>query len=531
MFSKNKRIKFISLFHLFLWMGLLWFDNLSAQVQMSVDTTHIRIGEQFEYTLTTNNTSQVVFPDFKKDVTGKIEIIQSVPVATLKNRLYKKYILTSFDSGAYYIPAQEVFIDNQKYITDSLLIHVGTVKVDTTKQGLFPAKPIYKAPPKTWHEYLWILWWILGILFIVLLLWWLVFNKKTFAFVAAKKQLTPYQTALEELKKLDAQHFLAQQKIKEYYTALTDIIRKYMETDMKISAMETTSDELILLVKKENIHKKLGLTQNHITQLQAFLQHSDLVKFAKAKPEFTKMQEDRDYTIQVLQDLNRVIGEYETKLQQQNKTQNTVSNIPTTHRKRSLWVIIMGILVILITIGGFVGYYGLQYAKDTLVGHPSKELLEGKWYKSSYGYPAVTLESPVILKPVRSESFIGSNVIFEYHSLIDHFKINVSTFSFNENIPVNLEQVTAQAKSTVENIKGVEKLQFQTENITVSGIPGVKIFATFEVEKIPVQITELLFINGKNLVDMSVMRKQNDNYAAQIEKRMLSSVQIENVME
>lgn len=505
---------------------------LSAQIQVSVDTTHIRIGEQFYYTITAEQSTNAVFSDFKKDVSGKIEVLKSVPVDTLKNRLYKKYILTSFDSGAYYIPAQEVLIDQKRVLTDSLLLHVGTVQVDTTKQGLFPLKPIFKAPPKTWHEYLWMVWWAMAILFFGLLIWWLAFRKKSFAFITQKKPLTPYETAIEELKKLDAQQFLVQQKIKEYYTALTDIIRKYMETDMNISAMETTSDELILMVKKENIHKKLGLTHQHISQLQAFLRHSDLVKFAKAKPELGKMQDDKKYTVQVLQDLNQVVSDYETRIQAQPNTANTGIKTTTPNRKRKLWILGVGLFVLLLTIGGVVWYYGLQYAKDTIVGHPSKELLEGKWYKTSYGYPSVTLESPVILKPIPQQNagmVYQSQALFEYHSLMDHFKINVTTLSFHENIPIDLSQATEMAKANIGKIPGVHQLKMKSEEITVSGMSGVKIVGTFDVENIPVQITNLLFLNGKNLVDISVMRKQKDAYAEQIENRIVSSIQIENI--
>lgn len=512
---------------------LLFYNEISAQVTAVADSTHIRIGEQFQYTISADQQQNVKFSDFKTDHSGKIEVLQTYPTDTLKNRLYKKYLLTSFDSGSYYIPAQEVMINNQRFLTDSLLINVGTVKVDTTQQGLFPIKPIYKAPPKTWHEYLWILWWILAILIFGLLMGWLAFKKKTFAFIKPKKPLTPFELAIEELKKLDAQNLLAQQKVKLYYTTLTDIIRKYMESDMHIAAMETTSDELITLIKKENIHKKLGIPAKNIQELQLFLQNADLVKFAKAQPELNKMQEDRDYTAFLLNELNRSVTDYDLRMQQQNDAQHHQHKTDeTNYRKRRKVIIATGIVVFLVTAGSIIWYKGFQYAKDTVLGHPSKELLEGKWYKSSYGYPSVTIETPVILKPVPSEMsgiVAQAQAVFEYHSLIDHFKISVSTFAFNDSIPIQKEQAVEMAKTMIGNTKGVKNLQTQTETINVSGLEGVKIIAKFEVENIPVLMNEMLFINGKNMVDVSVMRKQNDQYAEQIEKRLMASLQIENI--
>ena len=60
------------------------------------------------------------------------------------NRLIKKYRLTSFDSGKWLIPQQKVIIEGKTFLTDSVIINVATVKVDTTKQKLFPIKAIQK---------------------------------------------------------------------------------------------------------------------------------------------------------------------------------------------------------------------------------------------------------------------------------------------------------------------------------------------------------------------------------------------------
>jgi hypothetical protein len=245
------------------WSVVIFFTTnfLFAQVQWKIDTTRIRIGEQILYELSTPLQTKVQFPNLKLDSLKHLEIVQDFPVDTLKNRLYKKYLLTSFDSGAYTLPAQEVLISNQRFLTDSILIQVGTVAVDTTKQGLFPIKPIYKAPPKTWHEYLYLLWWILGILLLIALIWWLAFRSKKMIQWKPKVVLTPFDIALNQLKALDEKNLIGQQKIKEYYTELTDIVRNYIEQDVKISAMEITSDELIRILKKTNKYKKLGISQ------------------------------------------------------------------------------------------------------------------------------------------------------------------------------------------------------------------------------------------------------------------------------
>ena len=75
-----------------------------------------------------------------------MEIVEDLPLDTVKNNLFKKYILTGFDSGAFYIPSQQIFIRNRAYIADSILINVATVAVDTLQQKMFPIKSIQSEP-------------------------------------------------------------------------------------------------------------------------------------------------------------------------------------------------------------------------------------------------------------------------------------------------------------------------------------------------------------------------------------------------
>ena len=55
-------------------------------------------------------------------------------------------MLTSFDSGQYKIPEQRILIWTQEYLTDSLIVDVTTVAVDTTKQAMYPIKAIQNEP-------------------------------------------------------------------------------------------------------------------------------------------------------------------------------------------------------------------------------------------------------------------------------------------------------------------------------------------------------------------------------------------------
>jgi len=524
----------------YFWSVVVFFTTtlLFAQVQLKVDTTQIRIGEQILYEISTPSQSKVQFPQLKLDSLKHLEIVQDFPIDTLKNRLYKKYLLTSFDSGQYTIPAQEVFISNQRFLTDSILIQVGTVAVDTTKQGLFPIKPIYKAPPKTWHEYLYLLWWLLGILLLIGLVWWLAFRSKKMIQWKPKVVLTPFDIALNQLKVLDEKNLIGQQKIKEYYTELTDIVRNYIEQDVKISAMEITSDELIRILKKTNKYKKLGISRDQINHLELFLHNADLVKFAKAKPELETLKSDRSFAEIVLKELKTVVSKPELDENGNPIIQMQMEEIQVkTTRKRRLTGVAIGLAILFFVGGATVWYYGIQYVKDTIVGHPSKELLEGNWYRNSYGYPAVSMESPVVLKAielpfpeqVKQQALSLSN--FAYGSLMSDFYILVMTMEFNPQIEFDMEKGLQGAVSTIQMNKGVTDMKYDFVDTQLDGMAGKEIVGTLKANGKDMIYHQYMFNNGNDIQQIVVVRTRGDSYAEKIEKRMVESIKLERIEE
>ncbi len=270
-------------------------------VSTVIDTAAIRIGEQIQYKISVKRNGTVVFPKFQSDSLGKVELVESWPVDTLKDTYEKKYVLTSFDSGRFTIPKQQVLINNKAFFTDSLMVSVATVKVDTLKQQLFPIKAI-KSEPKTFDDYKPMLWWILLILAIIATALYFIFRKKE------KKEVpiivvAPIQEALQRLKELDEKQLLQQNKIKTYYTELTDIVRTYIEKDIYIPALESTTNELIDTINDFNESSKLGISKETIQQLKEVLESADMVKFAKSKPIVEEIKAHRNLSERILQNL------------------------------------------------------------------------------------------------------------------------------------------------------------------------------------------------------------------------------------
>jgi cbb3-type cytochrome oxidase subunit 3 len=276
-------------------------------VSVFTDTTSIRIGEQIQYKILVNETDNVIFPELKMDSLGKVEVVESLPTDTLKNKLEKRYLLTSFDSGRYIIPKQQVLINNKKFFTDSLLVDVAKVKVDTTKQKMFPIKSI-KREPKTFEDYKHLWWWIIPILLLIAAVLYFVFRKKEKK-AAVEVYIAPIQEAMMRLKELDEKQLLQQNKIKPYYTELTDIVRTYLEKDVSVPALESTTNELIETIIDFNESSNLGIAKETIQQLKEVLQGADLVKFAKSRPMIEEIRSDRHIVEEILKNTEVAVHE------------------------------------------------------------------------------------------------------------------------------------------------------------------------------------------------------------------------------
>lgn len=260
-------------------------------VKAEIDTTNIRIGEQFQLKISVAETKNVIIPKIRLQ---GLEIIDSTRIDTLKKSIIRRYILTGFDSGAFYIPQQQIFIRNQAFLTDSLLINVATVAIDTTKVKKFPIKSI-KKEPFTFDDFKIYLYLLLGILAIIgfWIYWFVIRKKKITADTPTYRILPPYEEALLKLTALDEKLLWQNNKIKEYYSELTEIVRGYIERELKVPALENTSDEILEMILEFKKTAVVDTSKETIHKLKELLREADLVKFAKSKPLAIEIEDDR----------------------------------------------------------------------------------------------------------------------------------------------------------------------------------------------------------------------------------------------
>ena len=98
-------------------------------------------------------------------------------------------------------------------------------------------------------------------------------------YVPVKPSIPPGQAALAALHALEEQHLWQQGKVKQYYSEVTEIVRRFLEDQYRVSALESTSDEIIaqLLALPE--------AQAMLKEFRSFFTTADLVKFAKYIPD------------------------------------------------------------------------------------------------------------------------------------------------------------------------------------------------------------------------------------------------------
>ena len=260
-------------------------------VKAEIDTTNIRIGEQFNLKITVDDTQNVILP---KLLLKGLEIIDSTKIDTVKNSLIRKYILTGFDSGAFYIPQQQIFVKNQAYLTDSLLVNVATIAIDTTKVKKFPIKSI-KAEPYTFDDFKIYLYILLAALAIIgfWIYWFVIRKRKEEVEEDTYKAMPPYDEAILKLNELDEKLLWQNNKVKEYYSELTEIVRGYIERELKVPALEKTTDEVLDMLKDFKDAETIQTSEDTIKKLRDLLREADLVKFAKSKPLAIEIEEDR----------------------------------------------------------------------------------------------------------------------------------------------------------------------------------------------------------------------------------------------
>lgn len=517
-----------------------------AELTTAVDSLSVLIGAQLNYTLQikADSTDQVLFPERTSFL--PFEIIEDFPMDTLKAQTHylytKKYALIQFDSGRYWMPQQRIIVNGQSLLSDSIEVEVRDVVVDTLKQKMYAIKPLIEVE-RNYDKWIRNLLWALLILILGLggFYSYFVLQKRK---REREQQLPPFDQALHDLKSLEARIPSNQEEFKSYYSKLTDIVRRYLEEEAKVDALESTSDELLQKLELLQDAGKITLQTETLKNLKRVLGTADLVKFARSLPEHGIAAIDRELVEEVVIDTQKGLPEptFE-EMQQKAAYQKLLRQQKLKKRIRIIWLTALGLL--LITFTSSVLYYGYYPVRDTLVGYPTKKLDNNQWVTSMYGTPPIRMSTPRVLKRVESmdanvfKHFVlgtPDDVFFMAMKFSEKPKKEAESKEENSSPNVATEvEVQAIIDATIENYQklGATNILINSEVITTaSGIPALKIYGTLdyprkgENQRIRNNYTSLIFDFEEGKIEITLMYGKEDRYGSGLEERIVNSVEL-----
>lgn len=268
---------------------LLVFLTISSSAQVKVESSlsavEILVGQQVELNVsaTTPQNAQVEFPkeglipmgvEFLGAIEKEPEMVEDGKV-----RHSRSYVLTSFDDTLYYLPPLTVKVDGKDYQTNKLALKVLTVDVDTTNYEKYYGPKDVQDNPMLWSgEWSQPFWFSFIVVILIAITGYLYLryrdNKPVIARIRIVKRILPHQKAMKAIEEIKAEMMVMAEDPKDYYTKLTDTLRRYIEERYGFNAMEMTSSEIIDRLMSTDDPKSLE-------ELKQLFNTADLVKFAK----------------------------------------------------------------------------------------------------------------------------------------------------------------------------------------------------------------------------------------------------------
>ena len=257
-------------------------------IDVAIDSAAILIGEQTTLHLTVtadkDRPVQIVIPNDTLMTGVEVLNLSKADSTEIENdRLVIKQdvLITSFDSSLYLLPPLKVIDGVDTVYSNQVALKVSTIPVNADKPEFNDIKTVWK-PPFVWADYYPIIYGILLALFLICVIAYIVkrirAKKSLIPFKKEEPKLPPHEQAIKELDEIKQQKLWQQGRSKEYYTLITDTLRKYIEERFGINAMEMTSGEILELIRKNSE------AQSVYDNLRQILQLADFVKFAKMNP-------------------------------------------------------------------------------------------------------------------------------------------------------------------------------------------------------------------------------------------------------
>lgn len=327
--------------------ALLLLGGVDVSAQTTVDAklepTALLIGEQAHLTVkvTADAGVPVAFPSYKgRELMKGVEVLNETPADTSwlngDKRLVitKVYTVTSFDSSLYYLPPIIVTAGGKKVASrQGIGLKVSTVSIDTAHvDQCFGPKSV--APGIFEWSSLW-LW--LSLLLVLLVVGVVVlFYRSAGKIPMMRRRIIlppepPHVLAKKQIENIKESPQLRSADSKQYYMALTDVLRSYIEQRFQFSAKEMTSQEIIERLMR-------GKNEESLSELRQIFATADLVKFAKYE---AQLNENDSNLLKALDFVNN------TKVEPTAPPKPIIEEIPVDKKKQMMLRILMKTLAII----------------------------------------------------------------------------------------------------------------------------------------------------------------------------------------
>ena len=194
--------------------------------------------------------------------------------------------LTAFDSATYELRNITAMVGGVGYPAQSApILIVNTVPVDVDHPEKFADLKGQWQPDFVWKDYIGVLF---ALLAFVLLCVGAYFLWKKYAHRPKKEtsqaplpepQRDPYEEAIEGMNALKSSGLIEDNRVKDYYTGMTDILRRFIRRVYGIDTSEKTSSEIL------EAFRALGEKERELSRdLRQILETADFAKFAKYAP-------------------------------------------------------------------------------------------------------------------------------------------------------------------------------------------------------------------------------------------------------
>lgn len=268
-----------------LWPGGLRVQAQEVSARATVDSTHYLIGDAIPVHIKITHPPSVSFQPLFADTIGGFSVLTHSPFRSEgESASLTDVVVSRYDSGEavlppltflYTIPGDSIPRTAQ---TNEIVVSIQTVAVDTSKE-FKDIKPPIGIPLPWWEVALYV---GAGLLLLVLGYFLYRWRKNRPVAVAGETPSAPrkpaHVIAFEELAALKDKKLWQQGLIKQYYTEVTEIARRYLENRYQAMALERTTDEIL------DDLRRLRMPDDLVRKAESLLRRADLVKFAKHQP-------------------------------------------------------------------------------------------------------------------------------------------------------------------------------------------------------------------------------------------------------